>query len=179
MKKIIIFISLFFLFPACTFAKTVSMSAMIDSRIKDNITSLTVVFDSSTSESGFEEYTLNKSNDFKLRVSDFPNDDEVNFIYGTVDVNGVADSVGRYRIDCSKTTSKDLVVVKFSVFDTSLTTTTVTTVINNDEEEQEENNENKETKKLISYMIVALVVIILVIVVLIFLIKALRASKMY
>ena len=172
MKKVLLFTILLLLFPMVASAKTLNITALVDSNIKENVTELLVTFDSSIGEDGVVDYSLNKSKNFKRTIKDFPDSDEVLFLYGTVVVDGVIDSLGKYSVECLSTQeSNGTYNILLKVTDpTAVTTTKV---------QDTQKADTSKYKRFIAYSILGFVGIIILIFVLLILIKVLRTSRMY
>ena len=71
MKKVLLFTIMLLLFPMVASAKTLNITALVDSNIKENVTELLVTFDSSIGEDGVVDYSLNKSKNFKRTIKNW------------------------------------------------------------------------------------------------------------
>ena len=120
---------------------------------------------------GTMEYSLLKSKNYELTVRDFPDDEPVEFAYGSVGVDNKVDITGRYIVRSNGVTIKDGVYnVNILVEDKNQTTTTTAIKESNDEREKDNTR---------AIAIIFLVSITLLITVLIVLIKIKKADNLY
>ncbi len=173
MKKVLIFTILFFIFPIAAFAKTLNISAYIDSNIKENIDEIIVSFESSTGEDGVVDYSLTPSKSYKTTVTNFSDEDEVNFLYGTLVVDKVVDSIGQYNVECTDIKENN------GVYTIVLKVTDPSIVVTTNVQDNTKKEDNAKERKIIAYGIIGIVSIVLLIFILLVLIKVLRASNMY
>jgi hypothetical protein len=171
-KLVIIAIFMVLIFPLSVSAKTINIKAHIASNIKNvNINEVIVSLAMDSEPEGTMEYSLLKSKNYELTVKDFPDDEPVEFAYGSVAVDNKVDITGRYIVRSNGITIKDGVYnVNILVEDKNQTTTT--TVI-------KESNEERKKDNTIAIAIIFLVSITLLITVLIVLIKIKKADNLY